>query len=1212
MSARNLVGMRQMTRQMGARQPRRLSWLVALMLLPTLAVAAPTERHEWRTLRHDISNSRFTPGKGKLGTPVTRWRVKIGGRARQVVIADSDLDGRDDVLALEAGAIAARTWDGDVLWKTASHGFTWISAIADVDGDGTQELVARTARDVRVLALTSGKEMWRSPVGAFDRLTFVAVVDLDGDGAAEIALANDGGFNEGVTGDTSVYGFSGGVKLRYVTPKKGPYGWPIHAAGQRLVDVNSDGILDFVNVAGDGKGSAWVHAASGKDGKFLAKTAKIKGLGCDRSRELDAGLFACLTTDKKSSAAAGVQAVKFKDGALVLAWSWAPAGSDHVTWLGRWDLDKDGLQEVLMFVRDVGLVALDAKTGKALGKPQWPAPLGSVTADVNATLVAGDTPLLVMRRLVAGEDAGGASFVFTWSRKLGLTQRGELGDGVLRTLPGLEQGANVVWLYDTDKDGLLDRGQTGKLTFAQQKLNFATVGEVIYDPLGGGMPVRLKDGQVYRLGLRTWDGRLEVRTAVGKLLNDADGDGKANLSFGGNTVPHVRIGWLAKGDEVPHIAVGLPGRLLLLKSPTGKLGQKPNLVEVMRAGNTQMLGVPLDTDGDGDRELVVRHRRVGHAVSVRALKLDKNGKWQTKWGWEPDNKLLRGSNRMGPVLAITDADGDGGEDLLLGMTTKKNWAKGGLRLLDGATGAMSWNPDAKAAHFDSSAHAMIQIPTKDGPQILQSRYIYRRRYDLKTGALVTVGGASAKEPRYGIPKLVTHKGQSAVLVTAGASGMGLEQGPDHDPVWLVKGVDWQYQPSAVFPLEGTSHFATLRRGSAVVEVRNVATGKLLWSQVYGGGKAVAKDEGVAVMADLVALGDLTGDGIPALLFTSSRGRLYAVNAKDGSVRWAMNFGGTVGMPIVADVDGDGKVEIVVATPDGYLEALDGNQLGSVGWVRENDGKGPALTEDADIDEQERSDELHANWQALKGAAGYAVQLRTAAGAVVLPWADVGAKPSVHLTGLHLQLGQTYHVAVRAFGTVDGATSYSTVTLSDGVKLVDGAGPKITHIAVLPSALPTAHEGALIEVHAEDTTRLAEVACEVRLLSDVHGRVVRKLATRKVELKLPWDGHAPNGGSLAPPGKYVVRCTVRDFGGHTASAETNLVICPPERTAKDGTCEAPIKRGPGPEATDPSLFGEEVDNGCGCAVRGPRSGALNFGSLLLLAACATLLLRRRRT
>ncbi len=149
----------------------------------------------------------------------------------------------------------ASTWSPQPTWVADDRGYTTGLAWADVDGDGSSELVSSAGNDiepgpVRVLG-PSGEVVWTGDEAHYHG--HMSAADLDGDGSDDIAVTR----YLGDDGDAAL----GGVDL-YFGSSAGLAGSPdwswtgAGAFGVALADVDGDGHLDLALATGQVDGDA--------------------------------------------------------------------------------------------------------------------------------------------------------------------------------------------------------------------------------------------------------------------------------------------------------------------------------------------------------------------------------------------------------------------------------------------------------------------------------------------------------------------------------------------------------------------------------------------------------------------------------------------------------------------------------------------------------------------------------------------------------------------------------------------------------------------------------------------------------------------------------------------------------------------------------------------------------------------------------------------
>lgn len=151
------------------------------------------------------------------------------------------------------------------------------------------------------------------------------------------------------------------------------------------------------------------------------------------------------------------------------------------------------------------------------------------------------------------------------------------------------------------------------------------------------------------------------------------------------------------------------------------------------------------------------------------------------------------------------------------------------------------------------------------------------------------------------------------------------------PRWTLNRDDWK-SSVALLPIgsdpplvvtgygigtdSGTANYGRCSPVSGGVVAVN-ASGQVAWEHNFGSSAGNVRGS--------PAVADIDGDGRNEVLLTvGCYGRLYAYDGTTGQLEWSKQLGPrTIGSPSIGDLNGDGKLEIVVGSYDGNVWALGG-------------------------------------------------------------------------------------------------------------------------------------------------------------------------------------------------------------------------------------------------------------------------------------------------
>lgn len=186
--------------------------LASALVTASLLLGPSSARADWPMQRHDAARTGTASGTGNLTAPAPYFRHYLGGSLfdSHMVTFDVDMDGAEDVIMITGGRAVARTVGDDDLWSSPPRGFSRMPGLADLNGDGSPELVVATSSQVFALDPRTGAELWREPPGEMGTVGGVRLADFDDDGATDLLIAECGccGVNSGYPG--AVYTFADG------------------------------------------------------------------------------------------------------------------------------------------------------------------------------------------------------------------------------------------------------------------------------------------------------------------------------------------------------------------------------------------------------------------------------------------------------------------------------------------------------------------------------------------------------------------------------------------------------------------------------------------------------------------------------------------------------------------------------------------------------------------------------------------------------------------------------------------------------------------------------------------------------------------------------------------------------------------------------------------------------------------------------------------
>ncbi|NOY92124.1 MAG: VCBS repeat-containing protein [Deltaproteobacteria bacterium] len=1014
-----------------------------VLLLSCVALVPTSVQADWPMARHDRERTGAATGTSNLTTPTPYYRYYLGGSlsASQMLTFDVDADGMLDVLMVTGGRVVARTVDDTDLWSSPPRGISAFVGLADLDGDGSEELLARSNNQVVVLNPATGAELWEEPAGEMGTLGGTRLADFDADGTVDLLVAECGccGVNSGYPG--AIYSFSAGF-----------------AAARRIFELPEarcgfSRVITEVDVDGAGPPELLLPSAntlriySPSTGAMLAESPSLgtrpywnrcwpAQLDADPGQEI-----VCVLMENNSALVDRWRVTVFdyaSAGALSILWTTvlAPDATGDLRVLDPVvDLDSDGAPELVLAVANSSVWETRI----------YDAATGTLRATIPNTIAVGHIASSAGLQLVTRSDTALEGFVYaagvttpTWS----------LPDHDVFTSYDFAAAAQRsrpfhLLSLDLDADGMPELLTTEPTATGSRMVAYAIDGssatEVASYALAAGTdaqsawvipPVTPSNST---LAVAYTDGFMIIHDS---LLSPSVASGEfdpARLRTGGyyasgrwrdlRRSPVTAALEPDAGDAI--IVSDARGALLRLDANFASWGFEP-LLRWERLYTSAPTIVPgLAGGGPGIACLSVRDPQAeARQFDVTVLAPDGSTHWSV-----PTSDV--------PILDLVPAslDGDAIPDLVFHWGSRSDTLLQ-TRAISGADGSLLWD--------------MTPIETGAGRQpagIAIGRFDGDDRDDIyfEGGATRVLSGADGTQlasfpgPAYFLPTLVDIDGDSTreVVLHGGQSPINVLSADLSAQLWTSIDDDRPY------PYGSVARCATDR--VVLVSTSWGKASRLKRTELSGGALGtesstfLAGGRAFTTRADVDAAGvfagqltsvavhsNLAGDGTPAALVGSTDGWLYWVDPCDGTLVHAIDFGVAVGQTVFADTNGDGLDELLVSAADGYLYGLKQRNIERPAWVNDIDPADPSGMDDVDL--VNTRDTLIGRWAAVPGAVRYEVGVFYD-GAPLLAdrWQDVGTDTEVTLAGLSLINGRRYAISVRAIS----AAGPSVDAVSDG-------------------------------------------------------------------------------------------------------------------------------------------------------------------------------------
>jgi RHS repeat-associated protein len=791
-------------------------------------------------------------------------------------VADVDGDGDLEIAVAGQRYFVVFEGDGSVKWRAPIEDSTTStgSVAFDFDGDGAAELAYGDHNDVRIYRGGDGQILFRDRTASATGNESPVVADVDGDGEAEMIAVTDNWFTGSIPG-VRVYGEANGLWAS-ARPLANQYAYS-------TTHVNDDLSVPAYENRDLMRGHRWMHHAAASSGEpgcafprpdLTASALRIAEAAGDWELTVRVGNGGARVVGPDVP-------VSFYDGdprlgALKLgtvSTSAVLAPGQFVDLLLRLPRPTTTRGAVFVSADDVGGLegritesdednnVLDG--GQALVAAGGLPDLAVVDVDVSALVTDGKT--LALTGTASARVRNQSTVPVSTPFEVAFFEDRD-GDGVLggadvvlarATLPGLgpletttaEAAASGSLLFAGSPVRAFVDSATAVVE-SDESNNVARAG-IACQAAPPGPPFTLRQKWAWTAGT----------VLSNPAAGDLDGDGVAEVVF---VTPRT-------GQPT------LDGQLKALRGNDGStLFTVTDLAHELSPSASPAIG---DIDGDGRPEIVALAESNVHLV---AFEHDGAFKWRSL-------ALELNASNGAPFLA--DLDGDGKSEVVIGR-----------QVLNGSTGALLFTgtaPMLGRSPATGPRSVAVDLDLDGRPEVIAGASAYRA-----DGTLLWQNAAVGD----GVVAVGNLDSDAYPEIAVGSSGARL---------WLLEH-DGTVRAGPI-TVPGSSNFGTVTLadfdGDAQNEIAISRWPSLSVFEGYGQARWSQTTASPTLVAAAASAFDFDGDGASELVIADTTG-LHVLSGRDGSVLAELPTGSCStahAYPLVADVDGDGKADIVMGS-----------------------------------------------------------------------------------------------------------------------------------------------------------------------------------------------------------------------------------------------------------------------------------------------------------